>query len=48
VTPRPLLAQFLEGKQAGNQGQEGKGEGFTNYLWKYQNFGKEFHAAMSL
>jgi hypothetical protein len=32
VTPRPHIPQFLEGQQIGNQGQQGQGEDFTDYL----------------
>jgi hypothetical protein len=44
VTPRPHMPQFLEGQQAGNQGQQGQGEDFTDYLREYQTLGDEFQA----
>jgi hypothetical protein len=42
------MPQFLEGQQAGNQGQQGQGEDFIEYLREYQTLGEEFQAAMSL
>jgi hypothetical protein len=42
------LPQFLEGEQAENQGQQGQGEGFIDYLREYQILGEEFQATMSL
>jgi hypothetical protein len=48
VTPRPHMPQFLEGQQAGNQGQQGQGEYFMEFLKEYQTLGEEFQAAMSL
>jgi hypothetical protein len=42
------MPRFLEGQQARNQGQQGQGEGFTNYLREYQAFGDEFQATMCL
>jgi hypothetical protein len=48
VNPRPHMPQFLEGQQAGNQGQQGQGEDFTNYLREYQTLGDDFQASMSL
>jgi hypothetical protein len=46
--PRPHMPQFLEGQQAGNQGQQGQEEDFTEFLREYKTLGEEFQAAMSL
>jgi hypothetical protein len=35
ATPRPHMPQFLDGQQAVNQGQQGQGEDFTEYLREY-------------
>jgi hypothetical protein len=48
VTPRPHMPQFLEGQQDGNQGKQGQGEYFTDYLREYQTLGDDFRNSMSL
>jgi hypothetical protein len=42
------MPQFLEGQQPGNQGQQGDGEVFTEFLREYQALGDELQAAISL
>jgi hypothetical protein len=48
TTPRPNMPHFLDGQKDVNQGQQGQGEDFTEYLREYQTLAEEFQAAMSL
>lgn len=48
ATPRHLLCQRFEEQPTGNQGQQGQGEGFSDYLREHLALGKELNVAMSL
>lgn len=46
--PRPLMPGFLDDHPREQEGQQGGGEGWGDYLQEYRSLGEKFHASMAL